>query len=513
MKRLPKATPKENQTNQQQQASEANRRVQFTKHVEELTSFKRNKQSKQRPGNSSTTSREELQSTAHRYDKRFRDLVEEVNTKRSLGYKIIEDSDRPNKLKVIYQKTVHLLEEEIPKQLQRRNKLVPYQANFVEEHLKEARKCKASLDYHWLSYISQGTQPEMNAEQNNATQAVNDSESNNYQTDNPVAQTVQNGATASGQETENVSETSSAKQRREERMKKFDIEFETKMRLEQARFERRKLELEMQMKELETKHRLLEEERELERKVKRTALENDDARSQSTGARDKSPFNWTPKKRDVSDWASRIDNLLTPDRSTARFEVTPDVNRQSHFSRYRSSRDRSSSVEDRDVSPRAGLIRYNTGYSGSSSLPKLKLNNFDGNPLEWPEWSSMFIATVDQRPIPDSEKMSHLKTLLTGKARSAISGMGYSGQFYGAAWSILERKFGRPHVIIDAQLESLRKASQVKPHDSTGLISFSVIVSNFVNVLKEYKQIGDLQSSSTLYMAVDKLPQVLKEKW
>ena len=125
----------------------------------------------------------------------------------------------------------------------------------------------------------------------------------------------------------------------------------------------------------------------------------------------------------------------------------------------------------------------------------------------------MFIAKVDPRPIGDSEKMSHLKTLLTGKVRSTISGMGYSGQFYGAAWSIPERKFGRPHVIIDAQLESLLKASQVKPHDSTGLISFSVIVSHFVNVLKEYKQIGDLQSSSTLYMAVDKLPQVLKGKW
>ena len=84
----------------------------------------------------------------------------------------------------------------------------------------------------------------MNAEQSNTAQAVNDNESNNnYPTDNPVAQTVQNGATASGQETENVSETFSAKQRREERIKKFDIEFKTKMRLEQARFERRKLEL------------------------------------------------------------------------------------------------------------------------------------------------------------------------------------------------------------------------------------------------------------------------------
>ena len=115
--------------------------------------------------------------------------------------------------------------------------------------------------------------------------------------------------------------------------------------------------------------------------------------------------------------------------------------------------------------------------------------------------------------IPDSEKMGYLKTLLTGKAKSAISGMGYSGQFYTAAWNILERKFGRLHVIIDAQPKSLRKANQMKPHDSTSLINFSVIVSNFVNVLKEYKHIGDLQSSSKLYMAVDKLPQVLKAKW
>ena len=77
----------------------------------------------------------------------------------------------------------------------------------------------------------------------------------------------------------------------------------------------------------------------------------------------------------------------------------------------------------------------------------------------------------------------------------------------------MERKFGRPHVIIDAQLEILGKASQAKPHESTGLISFAVILSIFVNVFKEKRQIGDLQSSSTLYIEEDKLPQDLIEKW
>ena len=129
IRRVPKASPKENQTNQQRNASEAERnvRVQLTKHVEELTSLKRNKQSKQQPSNSRTTSREEFQSTAQRYDKKFHDLVEEFNTNTGIGYKIIEDSNRPNKLKVLYQQTIHLLEEEIPKHLQRQSKLVPCQ--------------------------------------------------------------------------------------------------------------------------------------------------------------------------------------------------------------------------------------------------------------------------------------------------------------------------------------------------------------------------------------------------
>ena len=86
-------------------------------------------------------------------------------------------------------------------------------------------------------------------------------------------------------------------------------------------------------------------------------------------------------------------------------------------------------------------------------------------------------------------------------------------QLYGAAWSILEINFGRPHVIIIAQLESICKANQLKPHNSAGPINFSAIVSTFVNGLKEYKQIDDPQSSSALYRAFDKLPEVLKEKW
>ena len=121
----------------------------------------------------------------------------------------------------------------------------------------------------------------------------------------------------------------------------------------------------------------------------------------------------------------------------------------------------------------------------------------------------MFKATVHHRDIPDSEKMSHLKTLLTVKAKSAISGMGFSGEFYAQAWELLGRKFGRPYLIVDAQLKILRKQQPIRMHDSTALINYSITISNLVNVLRQYNYDGDLRSSSTLQVAIENL----NENW
>ena len=102
---------------------------------------------------------------------------------------------------------------------------------------------------------------------------------------------------------------------------------------------------------------------------------------------------------------------------------------------------------------------------------------------------------------------------MTGKPKSAISGMGYSGEFYAQAWELLGRKFGRPYLIVDGQLNTLRKQQPIRMHDSTAIINYSITISNLVNVLKQYNYEGNLRSSSTLQVAIEKLPPNLKEKW
>ena len=54
------------------------------------------------------------------------------------------------------------------------------------------------------------------------------------------------------------------------------------------------------------------------------------------------------------------------------------------------------------------------------------------------EWSNMFVETVHNRAIPNSEKMSHLKTCCIAGWQSKS----YSGDLYGEAWALLERRFG-----------------------------------------------------------------------
>ena len=141
-----------------------------------------------------------------------------------------------------------------------------------------------------------------------------------------------------------------------------------------------------------------------------------------------------------------------------------------------------------------------------TSLPKLKLSEFHGDPLEWPEWSSLFTATIHNAPIDDNAKMSHLKTLVKGKAKAAIA-------VYSAAWNGLVTDFGRPQTIVNAQMKQIHLSPFIKSHDSAAIIKYAQLITTCVNVLKQFGFTGDLYSESVLNTALRKLPPELKTKW
>ena len=95
-------------------------------------------------------------------------------------------------------------------------------------------------------------------------------------------------------------------------------------------------------------------------------------------------------------------------------------------------------------------------------------DKISGDALEWPEWTGQFIATIEQSGVSGSVKMNYLKTLVTGKTEAAIDGMEYCGQMYQVAWQTLALDFGRPELIVHAQLRKNNAFLFIKPHDSSG---------------------------------------------
>ncbi len=57
-----------------------------------------------------------------------------------------------------------------------------------------------------------------------------------------------------------------------------------------------------------------------------------------------------------------------------------------------------------------------------SRLPVPELTTFTGDPLKFIDWKVFFMAPIDQKPLPVSEKMLYLKSYLAGEARRAVEG-------------------------------------------------------------------------------------------
>ena len=74
--------------------------------------------------------------------------------------------------------------------------------------------------------------------------------------------------------------------------------------------------------------------------------------------------------------------------------------------------------------PLASTPAFVPAASVSMKLLKIVLDKIDADPLEWPEWSGQFLATVDESAVSDSNKMKYLKSLLNGTAKAAIQAEG-----------------------------------------------------------------------------------------
>ena len=79
-----------------------------------------------------------------------------------------------------------------------------------------------------------------------------------------------------------------------------------------------------------------------------------------------------------------------------------------------------------------------------------KLAQSNGNRREWHGWVGQFNTAVESAALTDDDKLTYLKGLIPGKAKTAIPQFEYCGRFYRDALKTLELNFGQAQAIFRA---------------------------------------------------------------
>ena len=147
------------------------------------------------------------------------------------------------------------------------------------------------------------------------------------------------------------------------------------------------------------------------------------------------------------------------------------------------------------------------------SRPKLKIEPYDGDPMKWNLWYGLFTTLIHNQPISLAEKMTHLQTLTTGIANEAISGFSCNSQMYDAALAELQRRFGRPEIIVNKFLHLLQNFRQPSIQQRHTFTEFSTFINNLVETFQSLGFTNDLNSTLYVQFAVNKLPPTQRLQW
>ena len=92
-----------------------------------------------------------------------------------------------------------------------------------------------------------------------------------------------------------------------------------------------------------------------------------------------------------------------------------------------------------------------TRHTPTIKLPKLELQKFNGNILNWQEFWDSFEASIHKNPnLQPVDKFNYLRAELEGDASVVISGLELTNTNYEVAVNLLQERFGTDELMMDA---------------------------------------------------------------
>jgi len=147
-------------------------------------------------------------------------------------------------------------------------------------------------------------------------------------------------------------------------------------------------------------------------------------------------------------------------------------------------------------------------------LLRLELPTFGGNLQEWTSYRDIFKSTVHDNPsLSKVQKMTYLKSTLTGEAARLIQSMSLTNASYDIAWSQLGDRYQNDRELLFYILRRFFNQPMVQAHSSSSLRSLIDVTKETIRSLEALSRPVSMWDDIFLFSMFQKLDQMSRELW
>ena len=146
----------------------------------------------------------------------------------------------------------------------------------------------------------------------------------------------------------------------------------------------------------------------------------------------------------------------------------------------------------------ASQVQTNVDIVTALNMPRVEIDVFSGNPLEYQGFMAVFNDSVDSQPIKDRMKLTRLLQYTSGAAKSAIRNCALikdGTDAYTKAKDILKKRFGSDHLIVQKVIQDLKSGKPVlKAADMQQLADDLSMAASVLQDMNLMSEVGGQQS-------------------
>ncbi|XP_076299591.1 uncharacterized protein LOC143218344 [Lasioglossum baleicum] len=145
-------------------------------------------------------------------------------------------------------------------------------------------------------------------------------------------------------------------------------------------------------------------------------------------------------------------------------------------------------------------------------LPTMHLPKFSGSYTEWPGFADSFRSAVhDNTNFRETQKLSYLRSCLTGKAAEKIESLETTTANYAVAWNLLENYYNDPIIVINNRIQAF---FELPTYIRSNTASLGELVDQ---ASKHYRALQALNKpfleAFPIYAVTSKLDEATRMKW